>query len=333
MQDLLTDFLRSSQNVDGSWGYTRGSHGSLEPTVYATMALLGTEAGQKVIARSDNFIQARQAGSGGWPVNTTDNEPAAWVTALAGLALIALQAKTGADELAAEFLLHAFGKTRKSWILRVADWMQSLDPKWVDKNHGGWSWNPETATWVEPTSYAVLFLKRLRGSKPASSAKVSSETSRAMAIQEAESLLYDRMCKDGGWNYGNARVLGEELRPFPLTTAVALLALQDQAERSEVQASIRYFEKAVMEEKSALALCLACLCFDAYGRQTGHLLAQVEQLHRQTQFFGNIKTAAAALLALRTREGWNPFRLKQQEDKNSARAHEVDIRHRLGREA
>jgi hypothetical protein len=39
-------------------------------------------------------------------------------------------------------------------------------------------------------------------------------------------MLEDRQCDDGGWNYGNAVVLGDRLPSYGQTTAVALLALQ-----------------------------------------------------------------------------------------------------------
>lgn len=303
MKESLNVFLLSSQNPDGSWGYTQGARGSIEPTAYAIMSLRGTQGAQTALVRGLNFIRILQASNGGWPVNTTDSEPAAWVTALAGLALLASGQKTTGVHAAAQFLLRSFGKARKPWILRIADWMQSLDPAWVDKNYGGWSWNPDTAKWVEPTSYALLFLKQLQSSGSAPDSETSA------AIREAERLMFDRVCQEGGWNYGNARVLGEELRPFPLTTALALIALQDHPERPEVQHSLGYLEKAVNEERSALALCLVCLCLDVFARKGGQLMTVLQGLYERTRFFGNIKTAASALLALRAAESWNPFRV------------------------
>jgi hypothetical protein len=40
-----------------------------------------------------------------------------------------------------------------------------------------------------------------------------------------EKMILERRCSDGGWNYGNRRVLGEDLRSYPETTALALLGL------------------------------------------------------------------------------------------------------------
>ena len=41
----------------------------------------------------------------------------------------------------------------------------------------------------------------------------------------SERMLLDRRCRDGGWNFGNRRVLGADLPSYPETTALALMAL------------------------------------------------------------------------------------------------------------
>lgn len=38
-------------------------------------------------------------------------------------------------------------------------------------------------------------------------------------------MIADRQCRDGGWNYGNRRVLGKDLESFPECTALALIGL------------------------------------------------------------------------------------------------------------
>ena len=58
-------------------------------------------------------------------------------------------------------------------------------------------------------------------------------------LGRGEMLVYDRMCENGGWNYGNSKVLGEALWPYPDVTAVALIALQDRAASEANQKSLR----------------------------------------------------------------------------------------------
>ena len=239
-------------------------------------------------------------------MTTQDSEEAAWATALAGLALLGFEGTESMRSAAAEFVVDSFGRHQRPWVLRLADWMRSFDASYVEENLRGWKWNPNTANWVEPTSYALMFLKKFQQSVANSPA--SGGSTMKPIIAEAESLLYQRMCKDGGWNYGNARVLGEELRPYPLTTAIALIALQNP-QSPECQRSLRYLQRAVPGERSALALCMAVHCFDLYGIPVEAWVKAAAALYDETQFFQNIKTSALALLALQSLNGKNPFRL------------------------
>jgi hypothetical protein len=76
----------------------------------------------------------------------------------------------------------------------------------------GWSWTAGAFSWVEPTAYALLALKKLRAGLPAAQTE--------KRLQQGERLLYDRMCVDGGWNYGNAHVLGEAVPPFAIVDGI-----------------------------------------------------------------------------------------------------------------
>jgi hypothetical protein len=49
-------------------------------------------------------------------------------------------------------------------------------------------------------------------------------------------MLLDRAVPHGGWNCGNTVVFGHELRPQPVPTALSLLALEAQGDRSMVAA-------------------------------------------------------------------------------------------------
>ena len=75
----------------------------------------------------------------------------------------------------------------------------------------GWGWVRGTAVWIEPTAYAILSL--LRGGEQHD------------LVEQGRALIRDRQGADGGWNYGNPKVLGSELQSHALTTAWALLAL------------------------------------------------------------------------------------------------------------
>ena len=305
----ITNFLLEQQNKDGSWGFFPGKAGAIEPTAYALMSLASEDRAHIAIDRGVDFLRKTQTVRGAWAVSTQDSDAATWATALAGLALLSFESTESMCRPAADFVLSSFGRHPRPWILRVADWMRSFDASYVEENLRGWKWNPDTANWVEPTSYALLFLKKfLRSVANRPRAQTADGGTFKPVIAEAEALLYQRMCKEGGWNYGNARVLGEELRPYPLTTAIALIALQNPSS-PECQRSLGYLQRAVSDERSALALCMAVHCFGLYGIHADHWMQAAAVLYDETQFFQNIKTAALALLAEQSLSGENAFGL------------------------
>src|ERR1043166_846779 len=96
-----------------------------------------------------------------------------------------------------------------------------------------WPWKPNTSSWVEPTSEALVALKK-------ASPKFASDDLRER-IQLGEAQLMDVRCRDGGWNYGSPAALGVALPSYPETTALALIGLQgreDLAPSLEIAASM-----------------------------------------------------------------------------------------------
>ena len=301
MRSEIIKFLLQSQNPDGGWGYFPGKSSALEATAFALLAVrLLTEAAtckQKAIS----FLKSRQAGTGGWPVNTSESEAASWVSSLAGHALFEAEGYGNPVRRSAEYLESTFGKVPLNWWTRLSIAMGNKKGLPFDVRFGGWNWNPSTTPWVEPTSYALLFLKKIGTSLLPAQLQGF--------ILEAETMLYDRMCPSGGWNYGNSRVLGEDLRPYLLTTAIALMALQDHPEREENRRSLEYLQRTLSAEKSALSLAYAILCLDLYRFQDSLASDSLLRIWEEDHFFKNTKTAALASLALDARERGNPFRL------------------------
>jgi len=306
LRESILRFLLETQNPDGSWGYTPGKVGVLEPTAFACLALSGVASAQTKLQKGVEFIRTAQSPQGGWTIGVSDSQPAAWTTALAGLALLNYEGLKDEVNLAANFLLNTVAKTPRHWILRISEWMQSWDSSYTDQNLRGWNWNLGTATWVEPTAYALIFLKKFR----ALGGWEQNGRARQLTVitREADELIFVRACNEGGWNYGNSRVLGEELRPYPLTTSLALIACQDSPNRAENRKSRDYLERSIDEEKSALALSLASLCLQVYGVEITRINRRINELYGETLFFSDIRTTALALLALQAEEGKNCFK-------------------------
>jgi len=298
---ILQDFLIGTQNPDGGWGYFPGKRSALEPTSFALMGLRRRLEAEHVLASAARFIASNQVAGGGWPVSVADREPAPWVTPLVGLALLSGSGESAQTQAALKSVFSTFSRMPKGWLNRVGEWL-GYGPSNVNTNLGGWSWNPGTAIWVEPTCYAILFLKKMN--------LEGRDQSIIRIVAEAESMVFDRMCKSGGWNYGNAEVLGEELRPYPLTTALALIALQDKSSRIENRKSLAYLREAVTSEKSLLGLCFAGLCLDVYSQDWESVWRQLDEFYRKTSFLQDIKTTALMLITLDARERDNPFRLR-----------------------
>jgi prenyltransferase/squalene oxidase-like repeat protein len=303
---ILQDFLMKAQNADGGWGYFPGKRSAFEPTAYAVMGLRRVAGAQRVLAMANRFISSNQTADGGWPVSVTDSESAPWVTPIVGFALLSVIGDSDQAQAALRSVSASFGRMPKSWMSRLGEWLGYHPYNRVNSDLGGWSWTPGTAIWVEPTSYAILFLKKATSE--------NQEHNVNPMVAEAESMIYDRVCQNGGWNYGNAVVLGEELRPYALTTALALIALQDRPPRSEIQKSLTYLNRAVSSEKSVLSLCFAGLCLDLYAQDWERVWLELDEFYRKTSFLEDVKTAALMLMMLDVKEGDNLLRLKTKRD-------------------
>jgi hypothetical protein len=73
--------------------------------------------------------------------------------------------------------------------------------------------------------------------------------------REGARLLRDRAIPTGGWNYGNKLVYGTALRPHPGPTGLALLALSHlQGVDATILASLEYLKAALAQTRAAMSL-------------------------------------------------------------------------------
>jgi hypothetical protein len=171
----------------------------------------------------------------------------------------------------------------------TADWIltQQSMPLELSKDFDGripaWSWVEGTAAWVEPTCYAVLSL-------------VKTEKG-AARVADGRRLLRDRQCRDGGWNYGNPRMMGAELGGQAAPTGWALLAL----ERNDpaVANGLRALGMA-KTEPSTLALSLAVLATVWHRQDPGSYVELLAPRIGQEGARGRVDWTALAVLALQS---------------------------------
>ena len=165
VENICLPFLRGAQNEDGGWGFHPGSLSRAEPTAWALIALLEsafTQAHEEVLSRACKFLNAAQLPDGSWP-SSPELREGSWVTSLACMALRGQLESSGTvtrglgwlcNELPGEAgLLHR--------VLRRLMAKRSVGTQ--NAAYFGWSWTVGTASWVEPTSYAILFLRATPG--------------------------------------------------------------------------------------------------------------------------------------------------------------------------
>ncbi len=213
-RDARIQVLTRSQNADGGWGYFAGKRSWLEPTVYSLLALhhlSGTPAWQ----RGWDLVRSWQLPSGAWRPNANVEEPH-WSTALAVTLHCARRQFDEQCQRGVDWLLEHRGE--ESTTLSRFLGMFMTNHLGHDRKFAGWPWLPGTTSWIEPTSHALIALKR------AAPEVRNPELRRRITL--AEGMILRRRCADGGWNYGSRAALGVDLPSYPETTALALLGLQ-----------------------------------------------------------------------------------------------------------
>jgi hypothetical protein len=284
--------LISAQAADGGWPYYAGRASRIEPTSWALLALSGlpkTDSGP--VARAQSFLRGLQQKGGLLVEPGTPGPNLAWN----GLALLA-DISTGSGE--AGLSRHAL----LTGLLSVKGIALEQNDTPVRQNNQlqAWSWTEGTFSWVEPTAWCVLGVKK---------SGVTDAVVRTR-LSEAEAMILDRVCDGGGWNYGNAQVLGQDLRPYVPTTALAVMAMQDRRQHSAVNSSIGWLKAHAVSEPATMALSLSTLCLQVTGEPADVPRAQLLRQVRRTYEFGNAHLVAMALYALTSAEHGAPaFRL------------------------
>ena len=300
MLDRIITTLLENQNPDGGWGAVRGKRSNTESTSFAVTALKAmpeiTVAENR--KRGIDWLLRRQNKDHSWPLNETAKE-GSWTTALAINALSDFAENSERVLAAARWLLEQEG-SKPGILAEVILWATGKSGvNKLNKDLIGWSWVPNSFSWVEPTSYAMIAVKKLR-------ARLA-DTHVDERIRQASAMIYDRMCNGGGWNYGNSKVLDYALWPYPDITAIALIALQDHAREKANQESLPVLIKLARETDSGLALCWAAICLNLYGQENSDFQRQIEKRFASSAFLGETKSLALAIIALSSKA--NPFRI------------------------
>jgi hypothetical protein len=297
-------FLLRARNSDGGWGYRPGTGSAVEPTAWSLLALAKTDPKSEFVERGREWLLRAQNGDGSWPTRPETAE-GNWVTPFAALALVALDGPPAAIANAARWLCQSHSG-EGSFRMRLARFMARRSVIEQDLSLQGWSWTTGTSSWVEPTALALIFLHHV---PPELAPPEAAERRRV-----GEALLYDRKCPVGGWNAGNPKVYGVSGIPQLGPTALALVALQEHAEREENRRSLDWVADHFDSIAGPTSLALAHLALEASGRPAPALEPRLELQFESQRFLESVLAFSQAAFALRSGPDvlrWTPDPPKQ----------------------
>ena len=288
MIQALVEYLSASQNPDGGWGAVRGRQSNTESTSFSALALSRVGPPAKSLAAPGlAWLRQRQNADGSWPL-TASTTTGSWTTALAVTCLAGVDDARLDVQRGVEWLLSHRGRT----LGVLASVLYRLSPgrmtARLNPDLQGWAWTANEFSWVEPTAYALIALKKVGPSHRGAA---------VTTIAEAEQMLYDRACPGGGWNYGNSVVYGQPLPPYLETTAMALIALQDHRGDERNRMGFEALTRMAADAASGWGLGWSILCLRIHRQDVTAALRRLRDIHAKTAFLGETKSVALALLA------------------------------------
>jgi len=271
--------LIGGANASGGWPYYDGKGSRLEPTCWAMLA--HPPSAGRLDDVHWRYLLSRQRSDGLFSDQQDLPANLSW-SALALLALSTLSTvPAGPRAKVVQAIVGAAGvRLPDSTVFKQNNQLR------------GWPWMPDTFSWVEPTSWCLVALKKAARLDPRFQEEAASR------IAEGEQLLFDRSCESGGWNFGNANAFGTNLPAHIPTSAIGLLALQDKAGHPVVAKALAFVEQHWHQERSGIALALSILCLKIHGRATSAVEDALAEQWGQTRFLGNLAALGMASLAL-----------------------------------
>ncbi len=285
------DELRSRELVGG--GFPNRPEGGFRPdaTAWSILALSALGKWPEINERGRNRLSDNQLPDG--RVSLSREHPEAyWPTPLAILAWHGSRGHRESQHLATQFLLSTSGRS----------FVSGPDaPVSHDTSLRGWSWISGTHPMIEPTALSVIALK-------------GSGYGEHDRTREAIRMLLDRQLRQGGWNYGNTLVYGQELYPQPGNTGLALCALAETVPKKEVSKSLEYLNTMVQSVRTPLSLGWALLGLRAWGIRPPEYRSWIIKSLRRQETYGVYDTANLSILlsvfSPKAQIGWDIDRKK-----------------------
>jgi hypothetical protein len=296
--DKARTHLKSKQLENGSWAYKAGlADPSLEATAWVSLALQG-EA--NLIEKVFRFYLSAQNEDGGF-ATAPNMGNSSWITGPVVLSMRNLRNEikqsllSNEVDLSLDRALTYMCDSRVEFYPAVARLLLFISKGPDSLRYArGWPWDKQCFHWVEPTSYNLLALKTL--GMPASHKGYFKEI-----VDIAEKFILEHSCSAGGWNHGNNRTLGADLPPYRVTTAEALLAVQEFKEQKQVQAALKYLSSLSDQDTSSMSLAWSSLALNAFGKDNSSENNFLLNRQREDGSFGdNLMVDGLACLALKS---------------------------------
>jgi hypothetical protein len=268
-------FILSRRDHDGGFPEIQGGDYRPDATAWVTLCLDAYQTHSDIAAAARAKLRSTQKADGSIPLSV-DHPEAFWPTFPSVLAFSGDPESKGAHAKAIDFLVSTTGRHSP----KLED-----DPTGHDTTIQGWPWIDQTHAWVEPTAMAI-------------SALTEAGLAHHGRTLDGIKLLLDRQLTNGGWNYGNTAIYGKQLNPMPAPTGMALWALADHVELSQITESLKYLQEQLGRLKTPLSLGWAFKGLSAWNIkiEKGYELA-VACLDRQ-QKYGPYNTSQTAILLL-----------------------------------
>ena len=284
MSDGLPEILRrkifARALPEGGFSSRPGGQYRPDSSAWAILALASAGDDQDLLATARSRLAADQLDDG--RISLSANYPASfWPTALAVLAWHNSPMHGNSQQRAIDFLLQTSGK----------HWPKESDsPVADDPSLRGWPWIEDTHSWVEPSSLALMALGVAgKGNHP--------------RAEEARIMLLNRQLENGGWNYGNTAIFGQQLQPMPSSTGLALSALSGSTRRESVGKSLFYLRREMSRLETPVSFGWGCLGLSAWGERPE---IQQDALHkslRRQEICGAHTTEELSLLLIALQGG------------------------------
>jgi hypothetical protein len=265
--------LRKRALKEGGFGVQADREYCPDATSWAILALAATGIRSDIVEHGRKRLTDSQKSDGRVCVSA-DHPEAFWPTPLAALAWHGSPEYREPQSRAVRFLVATTGRH----FARTPDLAH-------DTSLRGWPWIADTHSMVEPTALTLLAL-RITGHEDHERAR------------DAVRMLMDRQLPNGGWNYGNTAVYGQELYPQPESTGLALCALSGLVSRADVQRSIDYLRSRILQIRVPLSLGWGLLGLGAWGKRPMEARSWVQECLERQKKYGPYETTLISLMIL-----------------------------------